>query len=169
MRPYQTTSIAAHKIAVSASTERLRATIGHGPLLGQKQTYAVHRAPLSAKSGHRFVAVVQPKALATSFASRTKSCAVGLIVRRFNVTTPVGTLAVLSSTGRIFSPARHEENCHAEAERMVRNRPLASMLKRTWATGSLLSRTERQVRSPQKSAPQSTRLRCRLAAVPIVG
>src|SRR5665811_2335729 len=69
---------------------------------------------------------------ATSRALSIKSCVTGLSVRYFSVTIPLGTRAIGSSTGRTFSSKCWVGNINAEVGKIVRKRPVAKRLMRTW-------------------------------------
>src|SRR3954451_12288838 len=68
--------------------------------------------------------------LATSRAWPTKSCAVGLNVRFFKVTIPIGTRACCSSTGNTLISGGFE-NLNTDIGTIVRKRPHATRLIRT--------------------------------------
>src|SRR5215470_9836313 len=64
--------------------------------------------------------------LATSRAQSIKSCAIGLSVRFFKVTTPTGPCRIGRSTGKVFNPKRVPLNFSVEAESTDRKRPVVS-------------------------------------------
>jgi hypothetical protein len=73
------------------------------------------------------------RGFATSRAVSMKSCATGLIVRFFRVTTPTGMSAIAGLTGKTLISGCWLEKRNIDACSIVRKRPAATRLIRAWA------------------------------------
>ena len=98
-----------------------------------------------------------------------KSCATGLSVRVFRVTTPFGTRAIGRRTGKTLISERMAGNFNAEAGKIVTKRPLASRLIR--ASGGIGDHSRARIielRWRERLPLRSTQSRFQAVAAPTI-